>query len=817
MSIAQYRNTVKNYIYSPSTIKMGNWLSPYMYGRQYKYSVYKQIISVFAEQIDEVNSALERHNLNQFPHTHLDDTMDVVYVAPYTGGVSSVQFSIGDDDFTIEESPYSNVEDWWYNFVPNRIITTSSWNKNSLIYENVLQKTININSSLAPADCIFVELSGDAKYIKDEYGKDISPTVITVVGQNEFGRNIKENFLFTFPTYITSNNKWSRIYRIDAEYYDDPSLITVKIDTAYGDVIDGLVEDKHLQIEDVDGINHPMFWYWDNNKLQKKIMSANSLLNYYSGGKTLDLENEYDLLYKNDLGEWVELENPESLIPTNSFNNYIYALKDGNLLCYNKLDAIPSIISRATNLRTEETTVDLSVLVESGKLTIKGVYNILYPKKRIHSYRFLIENTSGDIVYCSDPSLTNTATANNSWLPFTDEGYWTEYTLQNTIGFHSPDIEYGDGTPFSEDLFVRLDVRLSTGVVETTTFIIEKQSKQPIFQLPMSTNIIANYSSAKLFFDKNHNLCVTDGSLVSIVDFANDSYLKDETTKQLIFAHNYGVVHTVDNAVSVDKTLQPSNVINTLDNYGACISLGRKLGEKNRTYRQRLLYAMNNSFGSSRKGLTNAIGCELGLLTANIADVSYADPFSLSIETEGATSTTDLNASSINLFDYETISDILTDLVTAGLTVDNIDTNFTSLPARCLIIDTNIKTYSNLNNINKKRIVPELLPEEYIYAVEIDGLDFVGQLNNIGELDAYTAPSCAVVSGKFIISNIEMTEDNLGYYKTVTNKMTLRANPIIISSLHAGLDYHFQYNNISEYGQYIMQQSDRLYPNKWSN
>ena len=814
MALTTYRNTNKKWYYSPSTKRTANWLSSYMDGRTYKYSVYQQLLNMIAIQSDQMDSALARQLANRFPKTYMHDTMDVVNTIDNDPSLYKIQYQSNGQWIDINESDFTNVEDWWYNTLPTGIKVLRTQNSVATIVNNQsLSKIISVKQSFNPATCFYISLtSNTGRFVNNVYNENLTPTTLTVIGRDKQGNAVREIFTFNYSTYIKSNYSWSYIDHVDAEYFDDPSLFTLNISQYIDSLTQNYIEDALYRNEDDNKVKRPVLWHWDavGGFLEQNEFAAASIQDLYAGIKDQNLIYKHKLLAMDSTNTLVPLATIDSFIPDLGKKNYVYVLSGGYLIAYHKYSDYPSLVKIATQYQTPDPIVNLDVELQSNGIYIKGIYNRLRVGDRILQYRFSIYDGSTWKTW-QNPTTINSPELNNTLVAFSNT-YWTDYELKNTVGFLGPAVFYPISGYLATDVIVRLEVQLTDGTIEADTFVLEKQIKEPLFQYP-----IANYvSGTKLSFDELDFLTLNNGTQQVRIDFRNDTFLRSADYNKIILAEKYDTFQKISGGITTSLVPRPFNVLTELDNYGALTSLNRKTGEKTYNYIERLNFAWSNSIGASRDGLINGISVELGLDIRNVLSVSNTLPFFLAVETEAASSNVDPTNTTINLFEFNTIQDIYDYLVAAGLTVTILEPDYMTLPARCLMINDNRKFYYDLRFNNQQKIIPNLEDSETIYNVSIEGLYSLGNVLTIDDVDLVTIPSFGIVNGKWIYSNVPLTNDNVVSLVTLLNKTQLKASPVIVSSLHAGLNYHFTYDAISNYAQKIMQSSDQLYPNKWS-
>lgn len=796
-----YRNTERRAEYLPLTREIANWGSIHSHGRQYKYSVTQQLLGAISGEFSEMFNALKRQKDNRFPQSFRQDTLDVIYYTEKPEVVPQLFYTDENNTRTeITPSPFANHESWWYDTVPTGInyiktITPAA----DLIFRQPLQKKFELGQLFTSPVTLHIALEGDeANFINNIYGQGQFNTQIILTGLDDQDVVRREFIDFLYPTSEKSRILWKKLNSVETVYFDDPSKFKLSVTPFYAEE---KKEDKFVRLETTDGISKPVFWTWDsdNSRLVQQEFAAKNVTDYHAGIRDLNDVYSYKLLaIDEDYQEPVELQTIASFIPGEKDNN-IYVIHDSTLIAYSKFDPYPGVLQKATELRTNDPVVRLDVTVEDGIIKAKGIYPRIKMGKYITGYRFLIMKSNGDTLYCDNVLTGNEVNAD--WTAFDNQ--WTNYGLINTLGFYSPQVQYGTGVHFTEDLIVRLDIRLRDGSVETDTFVVDKQVKLPLFQLALKND----YQNAGLSYSADGFLCLNTETAHTKILFRNDTYLIDENTGRLIFAEKYNEVE------GLSKPIVTFNVLNELDQYGAVHSLERFTGEKNYDYIHRLRFAFHNKFNASKNGLINAIATELNLGVKDFLYVKRDSFYKLSFKFPYLILSFGADSSKTNIIELEDLAALRDWFTGNGFTVTVLDESILSLPARCIVPFVNYKYYDDMAFAGLKRIPFNLNPDEKIIptSVTAEGFDYV---NNVGLFTA--GKKQFTVSGNTILANSELTYDNKISFTTFTDPLIIKASPVIVSSLYEIQNFGFGYNYINKITQEVIQYTENLFPTKWN-
>jgi len=818
MAISKYIETRQDYLYSPTTKIAANQLSKYQLGRNYKYSVYQQLLNGFSSQIDQLGYVLYRHSKNRFPSTFLLDTIDVCYTVAKPTNVNSVEYYDGSTWIPVSASSHNDYESWWYNSLPTgiNIIENVTLDQEYLLQNSPLNKTIILDKLfIEPCTiCLKLDADSDTVFINNSIGEDIAGTHIIISGIDIYGIQQKEDLIFYLPGFVRSSIPWRKIDKLETEAFDLPAKFSLTITT--GTVAKTQMQgDDSYSLQNNDGITKSIFWQWDidNKRLLQKEYTSKDILDYYSGVKDIEISTHSDLMVFDDTeNDFIKLTDIDSFLPA-ADKNLLYVLTDNYLIAYNKWQTYSPLAKLTTELRTPDPLVNLDVMIDAGKITITGEYNRIQTNKFISKYRFIIMKTDGSILYCHEPSVANnnhgdSETKNNDWRNFSDNNYWTDYTLKNTYGFYTPIIEYAlENELFDQDFIVRLDLLINGESIETDTFIVDSQRKYPLFQLPLSEDC----SAGQMYFDHDGLLCINVGLNKIKTIFRNDTYITDSNTGLIIFAEKYNAIRINGGSSVVPNAF---NALNELDQIGAIHSLPRFTGEKNHDYIKRLKYCFGNRFDSTRNGLINAITVESGLKVEDVFHIKRDSQYEIRISTSRLTLKFDDIESTIGLFELATLNHVKTWFEENGFTVTLIaDNSILNYPARSLLDSTNKRTIKYLAVDGVQKVQLKINYNEYLLVSSIDITDF----EYVNRQDLFeSGKNQFTVYDNTIITNIPLSYENKISYSVCKRDIILRMSPVILSSLNDVETEGFPTGGVSSYAQIILEEIENQFPSKWN-
>lgn len=785
--ITTYRNTSKEAYYSPTTQRAANLLSKYMYGRQYKFSNYQQILNMLSIHIDDLDDKLKRHLINKTTSNFMLDTPDVIHTVDDDSGEKTY---VANGSDTCEISEYSNINDFWLKTIPYGISESES---NSDVYNYSLteiEKEHTIGKLFTNPVRIFIHLNGTGSFINNVYGEEQYGTVVTIKGLDEFGIYRTESFTAYYSTYFKSLYKWIQLNSVEFTYWDDPSRFTCKISSYMDSDAINYIEDKTFQTTNTDNISKSVLWKWNGttDRLTRNEFAANSISDLYAGIDDIDLVEEYKLLYYDSDTTFHEVTDITSLYPSD-YDNKLYAIINDHLVCYSKLDHYPANIVAQAQTQTVDPIVKIDVKSSSGQLEIIGIYDKIHLNKKIGAYRFKIVNDSNYLVY-----------HDAEWKNFSSD-LWNKYDLPNTIGFKSPTVYYDNLDLFEEDTVVALDVMLLSGDIESDVFIVPKQVKKPLFQLPLSVSV-------DYIYQDNTTIYVSNNTDSYKVDFINNTYLYDNYNKKAIFANDFTTL--TQNGTEV--TLSPFNMYNELDSIGDELGLSRKNGEKNDSYINRLKYIVNNKPNSSHNGLVNGLSAELGFINNTALKIHTSTPMYISINAKCI-----LCGEESLLLKDKTISDINTWLnLQPGVTSLVINNYFNDLPAESLFYFTNYINISQLRYEDKDRIMLPIYPDYKIKEMSINYDEGAGKVSTPAEVESYDGSGIKY----YFNNNLIYTSSPLSYYDNLNviacnTDFILKASPIISRSIHDHYEDDIQYNYINNNIEKAISDADKQHPSKW--
>ena len=754
-----FRDTARKDFHSPRTEFMALGLPYGKRGRAYKYSIYQQIIDSLSVGFDELNQKMIRMRLNKRPQTFCHDTMDTLYSAELPDTYSTIEYFDGSAYQAATESTYADINDWYYKTVPTDLKVISSSTETTILSAVDLAPVIlDTNTRLNSPSVLYVMLEGDAQYINNIFKKDTLPTIITIDGKDKYGNERHEALEFYRPDYRVTDYEYQSVSKISATYWDTPSNFSLTAASYIPYTYEDRVETSFPFLEDKQEDNiRSLFWGFDGGLLEMKTYTTDDPLKYHAGIKDYEVVKQFVCL--DDLG--VALTSIDAILP--GFNsNYIYVLSGGTIFAYPKMETY-SNTAYASRIRTNDPVVNLDVNVDTGTLTIKGEYNRVHINKFIAAYKVsLIFEDASVLVY--DPDL--------GWDA--GNGYIT-YALQNAYGFLSPTIVYEDiAGYFGQSFTIRLDIRLASGEIETDSYIVDKQTKSPIFAYSPS-GIDGAYNS--LCFDGKKMIKISNGTNAFSLMHENKEYFVSEDGV-IIFAEAYDKIR-IDS--TTELALIVNNIFNELDQFGALQKLDRHLGEKSYDYVERLIDSYFHPGNSTRNGLIYGLSRELGVSIIPTIRISHSSVFDLAFKDHLITLTIGVNdhSETINMLIDSPLSAFETAMETLGFTVTSLNSGYySSLTLKNILNITNTERLYGLIFQDSSYVQ---LPVKSGYtvlsgSVEVENMDEVQSQN---ELDAALTASY-FVDGGIVKTNRVMNSSNIVNFTQYTLEIDLPFSPISV-------------------------------------
>jgi hypothetical protein len=779
--------------YTPLTQKAANYLPQYQYGRQYKYSVYQQILNAIMIHFDQLRLALNRQEYNRFPQTFLRDTIDVIYTQPKLAESTFVTGLKNDNWSVLKKIDLDNPEQWWYEDVPTELLEYERKFDSVALLNNVpLSTEILINQRLINPSGLYIILrSENGNFINNIKGEDILGTDIIIYGEDEYGINRNEKFTFYYPSYQRSKTNWKKIFRVECSYFDSSNAFSLFI----GNYIPSdytIREDFLYTLHTPDREIKSVFWdiSEDRKKLQLKTLVADNILTYHAGIKDFNIVKEFVIV---DI-DGAPVEDLQSILPSD-FDDKLYVINKDKIFILSKLDEYPNVVAKATEIRTPDPALNLDVRVETGYVIIRGIKSVANTGKDITGAILYVENSQGRFYY-----------DNGSWS--TNNPGFTDIPLEQEISF-------GNGTPFGEHFYIALLTNTNAGI-DTDTFIVEGQVKKPLFITNTSSFIPGSHMIYK--YDDSFAFANDEGHVD--LSFVFDSYIVDSKRNLMIFREKYFHIQYINTDGTVAASggePVPQNVFNELDQYGALLGLERRPGEKSYQFLKRIKDVFYYPSSSTYKGLVYSLSRDLILPVSEVIDLTLSDDIIINIKYPYITVKSGALQSQFNLFNNSgnngTISDVIEWLNTiTGVHAESVnDTYVNSLPARALIESTNFERIYNYIAGQSTSISPNIGDAKIVESsISIDGFEKV----QYADLASLKTPAYSFIPPNNILLNRPLINDGI-HFDIIKNKFSLYASPVIIYMPH-NLDNDFIDNNkLSALAKDLLTETENIYPYRW--
>jgi hypothetical protein len=812
--------------YLNKTNSLANGLPFYMRGRHDKFSVYQQAINAIALQTDDLDKDLERHHDNRFPQTFRHDTMDVIYTTPYHEDLTNISGDYG----TMTRAETNDPREWWYHSVPTGISKIDTIAPQVLYYESPLAKEISeleaneLNKYPSILYVILRENDSSVNFIDTTPSQPLRPTVIIIYGEDIYGEIVQEELSFYLAGKQRTNTIFRKVNRIECEYYDDPDKFILHIASAPISELsmDSYHRENYQVIQDKYGIEKFSFWDFEGRELIFKQYAADHILQYHGGIKDINDVARFTLQNING----VIIDNiPTCILPSEN-DDLIYVYDGTYLHGYDKNIDYPSVVNKATTLKTPDAVLSLDIKIDPGTFTAKAYYTHLAMGKKISQFRFILTKGSEEYLYDVETE---------TWISY-DPNTWINNSNASLLGFQSPEVTYGDGTLFNEDMILRIEAKIHNGTIETDTFVITKQCKKAMFSLTVPAGIAG--LGHILCYANDGLLAFADNSSINRIKFQNNSYIVNEERDLILFAeYNSEIEISIPvgpfndtQILTVEPT--PFNVFNELDQWGVLLAVKRKLGESNIDYIRRLREASFRPPGSSIRNLTYAISRDFQL---PVKDTLYIDNTSkydfqikngilsettkITFEVSGqGQSQTVLSVKSLNLFETETIEDVMTWLNSQSyynmeINTSVINEQYLQLPARCLCNTTNV-IYIKNQIFEKSTLINLPIPDDC--AIDVDSIVIEG-FQSPGDMETDLPYYLIASDGTAIETSQPLSINNPISFKVRKNNMIIQASPIAIIDMHGIESNLFSGNTPSERAGDILNELSIIHPNKWSN
>lgn len=779
---------MSSYAHKNRTQWMANYYPEHMRARKYVYSETQQLFAPFAKELDVLDVELQKNALNRFPQSNLLNSIDVVYTMPKTETGEVLYYDGLQDILTKSNAP--TVEEWWYGTTPGMAtVGVSDYEVSSVLSDSPLVRKSDVKVKFAQPSNVFINLESDNGIFVNKYNSnEVEMTRVTISGSDEFGVNRSEDFYFIKPSYFTSNFKWSYIHSVECVYFDTPSNFVLNISNSPSVLPD-------YRIFDITGTPERLSNVLYARKSETAGMidvfrdSARNGMDYNSGVRSEEFVTTYKLSDVDSIDTFA----------IDHLNKKLYVLDGVTLHRFSVLDEYPSVVKRASMVRTTTPVLDISIEERgAGFVTFKPVYSHFRVGTTISSYKITV--IDGSNIYAW----------NGSSFVLTPSPSWTTNTyLDSSI----PSVTYSVPAGFfSNDLILRVDCRLTDDTVETDTYIIEKQIKNPEFSLTVDYT-----TDPVLFVDNRNRLCVIDNRLFGVIELLNTTYIEDADRGLFIFSYDYSDSLFIDDMYAV--TFTPHNVFNELDQI-SYLSVPRLLGEKNKDYVLRLMDGVYNPGNSSLSGIISGVSREIGLPVKEAFTLSYSGELDFKVEIKypymhlivGS------NNHSFNLFTYETIGDLLTDI--NYLDIDGLAMydapDISGELARSLFNQSSEKDSSGLTFYNRTIID---IPLDYNYkvvpgSVNISGFENSETVSYTDDLDKNIF-SVNLADNK-IYTNKPLTVDNKVSFKSRTNSFVVKYCPVVISAPIDMMDSIVTNDVLSKYASDVIGEANKINPILWS-
>lgn len=782
-----YRDTSKKYHYYDTTQGMANILPENMLGRQYKYSVYQQILNTYSIQMNELREKQMKHLGVQFVQTYPQNTIDVIYTVNASAAPTSVQGKLKGSTETLSKSPYTNYEDWWYNTVPTNVKTiTTLTGVRAIIDNQPLQPRFDFSTpDILPGVNLYITLNSDeSQFINDVYNENILSSKITIYGVDKFNKEVEETYNFYLPGYRFSKTQWKLIYRVDCVGWDKTHLplLTIAPYTPFDTLVDTTV-----QHTTPDRKTRDLHWTFDGCKLIKQVY-ASDILNYHAGIKDKEDVATY-LLYKNATQPLTD--NILSILPAHN-SNFIYVLTANQLLCYSKHDEYTKLAGLSTNLKTPDPAIGLDVELLPGEIHMKGIPVRLTMDKRVVKYKFSIYDKEEGYLYWNGTAWSETDT-------------FLDYKGSKYLGFASTIVLKTIGTTLEHELMIRLDIQFENGSIETDTYIVDAQIKHPIFAFDTTlTGTLVNTHNGfiGLYNDTAHTL--------SILDFENSTYMYDDIEKLLVFKEPFTEV-TID-ASSTKLVPQPFNVFSPIDHHAALYSVERPLGTKAYAFVDTIIDTFINRPGNTQSGLIYHLSRKLNIPIEPAVSFTVPTGTKLSLFEnvlyKGSTS--------IDLYkDNPSISELVSMLNSTSVICSILNSKFNDYPATTLLNYNNSKYIKGLT-FNKSTMVSLQIPYGWSLLPDTISVNNYTLATNSSDLSIHDDKKYLYINNNTISFNYPLSYDDTISYRIEQLKFNLNYFPISLVSGDTIIENETGFDSVSVKANSILNAIDYSIPTKWS-